>query len=75
MFAMDLVDILDNNIYYGILICENDEISKKLIQNKIYEIKENYDNKKIDWIIQDVIKKIPAEWKVKLQECNNRVVI
>lgn len=68
MFAMNLVDISDKNIIYGILICENDTITATIVQNKIYEIKELFNKNGLEWIIEDVIKNIPTEWNVRLQK-------
>lgn len=75
MFAMNLVDVTDNKTKYGILLCENDDISEEVIQNKIYDIKEQYEREKVDWIIEDVICNIPSEWGVKLQQGYEVIVI
>lgn len=67
MYAMNLVDVTDAKINYGILICENDDIIVNTIQRKMCEIKEQLENENIDWSIDDIVEMLPAEWHVKVQ--------
>lgn len=68
MIAINLVDSVDGNTHYGILLCENNSISEKALREKIYEIKDEFENRESDWIIGDIIDCFPKEWKVYLQE-------
>ncbi len=68
MIAINLVDSVEGNTHYGILLCENNSISEKALREKIYEIKEEFENRESDWIIGDIIDCFPKEWKVHLQE-------
>lgn len=68
MIAINLVDSVEENTHYGILLCENNSISEKALREKIYEIKEEFENRESDWIIGDIIDCFPKEWKVHLQE-------
>lgn len=74
MFAMNLVDVVDSKTNYGILFCENDSISVEKIQRCVSEIKEEFVREDIDWIVEDIIDKIPKEWCCTLQ-CNSKRVI
>lgn len=67
MFAMNLVDITDKNTFYGILTCENDDITEEKIQKRIFEIKEMlpFD---LDWTIDEVIANLPKDWGIHLQK-------
>lgn len=67
MMAINLVDSADGNTHYGILLCENDGISEKALREKIYEIKDQFENDESDWIIEDIIDCFPTEWNVHLQ--------
>ncbi len=75
MFAMDLIDSSERETSYGILLCNNDNISQSDIQNKIVEIKESYNERDYDWFINDVINAIPKEWEVFLQEKKEHTVL
>lgn len=68
MVAINLVDSADGNTNYGILLCENGSISEIRLRNKICELKDQLENEESDWIIDDLIKGIPKEWRVQLQE-------
>lgn len=68
MIAINLVDSVEGNTHYGILLCENNSISEKALREKIYEIKEEFENRESDWIIGDIIDCFPKEWKVHLLE-------
>lgn len=72
MVAMNLVDNLDSSICYGILLCNNENLTEVAIQNKIIEIKERLNLDGDDWIVKDVINALPAEWNISLQVgCEN----
>lgn len=75
MFAMNLVDVSDYNTSYGFLLCGNDNVSEKTIQDKIYEITGKLGEANKEWVIEDVIKNIPLEWNVQLQESNSKIRI
>jgi hypothetical protein len=75
MFAMNLVDVTERDENYGILFCDNEKITENMIQREIYQIKAQMEENGIDWVIDDVIKNIPAEWKVYLQRDEKRVSI
>lgn len=75
MIAMKLVDNSDRETCYGILICDNDQITRELIQNKILEIKDKLLLAGEDWIIEDVIGSFPEEWSVSLQKQYDKVEI
>lgn len=68
MLAINLVDSVDGNTHYGILICENNEISERKLRDKLLEIKDELDNEESDWIIDDIIGGFPKDWKVRLQK-------
>lgn len=75
MYAINLVDVADERTNYGILVCENEDITASVIQRKIFEVKEQMEQENIDWIIEDIIKMLPIDWKVKLQSRINKVMI
>lgn len=75
MLALNLNDICDKNINYGILLCGNDSVTVGIIQDKIIEIKDQLKDKEDDWIIDDVIAKFPKEWNIKLQHDKEMVWI
>lgn len=57
-----MIDCSDHDAQYGILTVHN--VSLKEVQNKIYEIKnEFYDEGFDDWTIDDVFEKFPDEWE------------
>lgn len=68
MIAVNLVDLVDKNTYYGTLLCENNCISEEILQEKIYEIKDKFESEDYDWMIEDIIDCFPKEWNVHLQE-------
>ncbi len=70
MVAVNLVDSVDGNINYGMLLCENENISSECLRDKMYEIKDRLEDEGADWIISDIINGFPKEWKVRLQEKN-----
>lgn len=74
MFAMSLVDSSDRSMFYGMLICENNEVTGEKIQNKIYEIKDNC-FREDEWTIEDIIEKFPQEWNIHLQKGENKIII
>ena len=74
MFAMNLVDVVDAKTNYGILLCENDSISVDSIQRCVSEIKEEFVKDDTDWIVEDIIAKMPKEWCISLL-CNSKRVI
>lgn len=74
MYAMNLVDVADVKTTYGILFCGNDDITENIIQKKICEIKEQMENEDMEWIIDDIIKMLPQEWKIELQ-CKTKQII
>lgn len=74
MYAMNLVDVADVRTNYGILFCGNDDITGNVIQKKIYEIKKKMEDEDTEWVIDDVIKLLPHEWKIELQ-CNIKQII
>jgi len=73
MVVMNLVDVSNYENICGILVCENKNISCNAIQDKIDEIKGDFDLEGLDWMITDVIREIPDEWKVKFY-CSNDVI-
>lgn len=75
MYAINLVDVADEGTNYGILVCENEDITVSVIQRKMFEIKEQMEQENMDWIIEDIIKMLPSDWKVKLQSRINKVMI
>lgn len=75
MYAMNLVDAVDAKINYGILFCENENITVNAIQRKIFEIKEQLENEDVDWIIEDIVNMLPDDWQVKLQSRTNSINI
>lgn len=68
MLAMNLVDSLDAATNYGILICNNENVTCDLIQDKIIEIKNGFGSDGVDWVIDDVIGFLPKDWLVSLQK-------
>lgn len=74
MLAMQLIDVVDKTTSYGILMCTNSNITEREIQDKVYEIKDNCINGD-DWIIEDIIKKLPKEWGIYLQKENSNIMI
>ena len=75
MYAMNLVDVSDTRTNYGILFCGNDEITENVIQEKICEIKEQMENEDKEWCVDDVLEKLPYEWKIELQYKAKQIVI
>ena len=75
MVAMNLVDNLDNSTSYGILICNNENISEETIQNKIHEIKHDLYLAGEDWVVEDVIGYLPKEWLISLQNHYGKIEI
>lgn len=75
MYAMNLVDVADVGTNYGILFCGNDEISEKTIQKRICEIKEQMEQKDVEWVVEDIIKMLPSEWNIKWQSKTKRIII
>ena len=73
MYAMNLVDVVDVKTSYGILFCGNDDITENIIQKKMCEIKEQMENEEMEWIIDDIVKMLPREWKMELQ-CNTKQI-
>ena len=69
MLAMILED--SSNIFteYGVLICENDSVSKDAIQGKINEIKK-MEQARFEWRVNDVISQFPESWKIRLIPCS-----
>lgn len=57
-----LVECSDYDMTYGILTVEN--ASAEEVQNKIYEIKNRFNNEGFDdWCIDDVFAEFPDEWE------------
>lgn len=57
-----LVECSDYDTIYGILTVEN--VSAKEVQEKIYEIKNEFNDKGYDgWCIDDVFEKFPKKWE------------
>lgn len=54
-----LVECTDHKQIYGILTVEG--IDAYEVQNKIYEIKDEFEDN--DWEIKDVLERLPKEWK------------
>lgn len=75
MFAMNLVDVADDNTNYGILLCDNDNITVNIIQSRIMEIKGELSRSNEDWVVEDIINKLPCEWHVELQYPQKRVIV
>ena len=75
MYAMNLIDVIDAKTNYGILFCENENITINAIQGKIFEMKEQLQNENVDWIIEDIINMLPAEWRVKFQQGETKIYI
>ena len=56
-----VVECSDYNVFYGILEVKN--ISIEEVQEKIYEIKQSFDENNIDdWTIEDIFNQFPIEW-------------
>ena len=75
MIAVNLVDVADSDANYGILICDNDALTVNIIQSKISEIKSKLSKDEDDWVIEDVISKLPIEWRVFLQYPVKRIIV
>lgn len=75
MVVMNLVDVSNYGNTCGILVCNNKAITRKIIQEKIDEIKGEFNLDGVDWMISDVIGMIPNEWKVKYYASDNTVNI
>jgi hypoxanthine-guanine phosphoribosyltransferase len=75
MFAMNLIDAIDFDTNYGILICNNDKLTVGAIQKKIVEIKERLDDENIEWVIEDIIERLPEEWEIMVQYSMREVVV
>ncbi len=58
MFAMGLVDTSDSRMEYGIVLCNNKDVSEEMIQKKIEEIKKNLKTKVMTGILK-CIRKYP----------------
>lgn len=67
MVVLNLVDNLDSSINYGILLCKNENLTESVIQNKIIDIKNKYQLRGEDWIVEDIIKSLPDDWSISLQ--------
>jgi GR25 family glycosyltransferase involved in LPS biosynthesis len=70
MLAMILEDSSDIFTEYGVLICEDDSVSKDAIQEKINEIKEKLERTRFEWQVNDVISQFPESWGIKLIPCS-----
>ena len=66
-----LVECTDHRQIYGILTV--DGVGANEIQDKIYEIKEEFDDN--DWEIVDVLNKLPNEWQWKYNDIIGKVEI
>lgn len=75
MGSSHLVDVSDYKNTCGILVCDNENITRNIIQDKINEIKADFDLEEMDWMISDVIDRIPDEWKVKYYSSDNLIEI
>lgn len=75
MYAMNLVDVADVGTNYGILFCDNEDITEKTIQNRMCEIKEQMATEDIDWDVEDIVKRLPSEWNISLQHKAKRIII
>lgn len=64
MMMLSLVDVSNYGEVCGILVCNNDSISRKMIQDKVDEIKYRLENDEEEWMIQDIIENIPVEWNI-----------
>ena len=57
-----LIDCGDHDCQYGILTVKN--ASLKEVQDKIFEIKNKFDEEGFeDWCLDDVFEKFPEEWE------------
>lgn len=57
-----LVECSDYDILYGILTVE--DVDLKTVQDKIYEIKNKFDNEgNNDWCVDDVLAEFPEDWE------------
>jgi hypothetical protein len=73
MIAM-LVECTDYDTVYGILSVEG--IDEKTVQQKIYEIKNQfYEEGFDDWTIEDVLAKFPLEWNWEYNQTNSKIEI
>ena len=75
MVVLNLVDASNYENTCGVLVCENEKITRKDIQEKINEIKGDFDLEGMDWMIGDVISGIPDEWKVKYYSGDDSIKI
>lgn len=75
MLAVNLVDNLDSSICYGILLCNNENVTESVIQNKIIEIKERFHLLGEDWIVEDIINSLPEEWRISFQIKHGKIEI
>ena len=75
MIAVNLVDVADSDANYGILICDNDDLTVNIIQSKISEIKSKLSKDEDEWVIDDGISKLPIEWRVFLQYPVKRIIV
>lgn len=66
-----LVECTDHKQIYGVLTV--DGISANEVQDKIYEIKDEFDND--NWEIQDVLDRLPREWKWKYDDYISKIEI
>lgn len=65
MVVMNLVDVSNYENTCGVLVCENENITRNVIQEKVNEIKGTFDLEGLDWMVSDVISGMPDDWKVK----------
>lgn len=75
MIAFDLVDVTDSDVSYGILIFDNDSLKVSTIQNRISEIKESLECEECDWVIDDLINKLPVEWGAFLHYPVKKIIV
>lgn len=68
-----LTDCSDHDARYGILTVENKTTEE--VQNKIYEIKREFeDNGKDDWDIDDLLEKFPEDWECSVEEIPEEII-
>ena len=67
MRIFKLVECSDADMFYGLLVINNDEITMEKVQEKIYDIKNSDEDifYQGEWTIDDVLERLPEEWKIE----------